>query len=445
MALMIPKATSDISRGQPLNAEWWRFFKSVEVSLNAGGLAEQLAAIQKELAELNQPGILPVKSVNGKHGAVILNAADVGADPVGTAAAAVAAHVAAADPHPQYTTEAEAAAAAPVQSVNGETGGVVLDATDVGADPVGSASDAVSAHVAAPNPHPQYQPALPAGATGQFWRGDGAWSNTLRGPLRLSMSLNAEQLYIANYGFATVWASGRANGTEALPTAMIAGQSMMRIAALGYDGAQFLSPAFIEFSADGAVATGSVPARIDFRTGDGNGFPTTRWQVKSTGLLMPAADNTYDIGRASERPKQLWAVAGTINTSDGREKTLVRPFTAAEIAAASELGREIGVYQWLAMIAEKGEAARQHIGMTVQRAIEILRSHGLDPFAYGFICYDQWDELPEIRDEDGEIVQAYRTAGDRYSFRMDELLAFIARGLAHRLDTVEQRLAAAGL
>lgn len=106
MALMIPKATSDISRGQPLNAEWWRFFKSVEVSLNAGGLAEQLAAIQKELAELREPGILPVKSVNGKHGAVILDAGDVGADPAGTATAAVAAHVAEPDPHPQYVEEA---------------------------------------------------------------------------------------------------------------------------------------------------------------------------------------------------------------------------------------------------------------------------------------------------------------------------------------------------
>ncbi|WP_157835142.1 hypothetical protein [Xanthomonas sp. SHU 199] len=38
--------------------------------------------------------------------------------------AAVAAHVAQADPHPQYTTAAEAAAAAPVQSVNARTGAV---------------------------------------------------------------------------------------------------------------------------------------------------------------------------------------------------------------------------------------------------------------------------------------------------------------------------------
>lgn len=69
---------------------------------------------------------------------------------------AVAAHEAAPDPHPQYTTAAEAAAAAPVQSVNAKTGAVVLTASDVGADPTGTASSAIAAHVAAPDPHPQY-------------------------------------------------------------------------------------------------------------------------------------------------------------------------------------------------------------------------------------------------------------------------------------------------
>jgi hypothetical protein len=81
-----------------------------------------------------------VDSVNGQTGVVVLGAADVGADPAGTAAAAVAAHVAAPDPHTQYTTAAEAAAAAPVQSVNGETGAVSLSAADVGADTAGAAA-----------------------------------------------------------------------------------------------------------------------------------------------------------------------------------------------------------------------------------------------------------------------------------------------------------------
>lgn len=165
-----------------------------------------------------------VSSVNGQSGVVVLDADDVGADAAGTgasaAAAAVAAHTVASDPHPQYLTDAEGNAAydasgaatsavsahvaesdphpqyttqsegdaryergltaganitidrtnpvAPVisasggggggavDSVNGQTGVVVLDAADVGADAAGTAAAAVAAHVAATNPHPEY-------------------------------------------------------------------------------------------------------------------------------------------------------------------------------------------------------------------------------------------------------------------------------------------------
>jgi len=65
------------------------------------------------------------------HRHAMPTAAQVGADAAGTAAAAVAAHAAAADPHPSYTTAIEAAAAAPVQSVAGRTGAVVLGVADV--------------------------------------------------------------------------------------------------------------------------------------------------------------------------------------------------------------------------------------------------------------------------------------------------------------------------
>lgn len=50
-----------------------------------------------------------VSSVNGKTGAVVLAAVDVGADPAGTAATSMAAHVAELDPHTQYLLEADAA------------------------------------------------------------------------------------------------------------------------------------------------------------------------------------------------------------------------------------------------------------------------------------------------------------------------------------------------
>jgi hypothetical protein len=114
----------------------------------------------------------PVLAVNGEgpdgFGNVQLDAADVGADPAGSAAAAAAAS------QPIATIDAagdlyigtgnnattrlpigsagqiltvsggtaawQAAPSAPVTSVNGETGNVTLDAADVGADPAGSAA-----------------------------------------------------------------------------------------------------------------------------------------------------------------------------------------------------------------------------------------------------------------------------------------------------------------
>lgn len=62
-----------------------------------------------------------VDSVNGESGIVILDAVDVGADPTGTAAAAVAAHTGAADPHVGYALESTLAPVA--------TSGVYADLT----------------------------------------------------------------------------------------------------------------------------------------------------------------------------------------------------------------------------------------------------------------------------------------------------------------------------
>ncbi|HEY1191782.1 MAG TPA: hypothetical protein VGE74_29390 [Gemmata sp.] len=81
----------------------------------AGSLAStntNAALAAAVFAPRNGIGAAPVTSVNGYTGAVSLSAADVGADPSGTAAAAVSAHEAAADPHPQYAQESALATVA---------------------------------------------------------------------------------------------------------------------------------------------------------------------------------------------------------------------------------------------------------------------------------------------------------------------------------------------
>jgi len=193
-------------------------------------------------------------------------------------------------------------------------------------------------------------------------------------------------------------------------------------------------------------------ATMDIRTSSAN-----RMRVTST-YLRPSNNNAMSLGDGTNRWSEVFAVNGTINTSDAREKTAVSALNDAELTAAKQLAKEIGTFKFLSAIAEKGDAARHHVGMTVQRAIEIMQANGLDPFGYGFICYNQWDdqvrhyeatsEIPAVLDEDSNVIepaipaQPERTevdavAGDRYGFRVDQLLLFIARGFEARISALE--------
>nr|WP_314637764.1 tail fiber domain-containing protein [uncultured Janthinobacterium sp.] len=192
--------------------------------------------------------------------------------------------------------------------------------------------------------------------------------------------------------------------------------------------------------------------------------------------VVPDLDNGRTIGTAAKAYSTLYARTGTINTSDARLKTNFRDLAPAEIAAARDLARAIGVYRWRDAVECKGDGAREHIGPTVQRAIEIMQAHGLEPFNYGFICHDEWEQqtvehpaikarpavpsseaVPAVLDSLGNVVTpavvaspglpavdaraAYTEvtleAGDRYAFRYDELAMFIAAGQEARLAALE--------
>lgn len=193
----------------------------------------------------------------------------------------------------------------------------------------------------------------------------------------------------------------------------------------------------------------------------------TRWlwyaenvlgQFKFNGSLMPETTNSFSVGSPTLLWNTIYATNSTINTSDARLKTEPRQPSEAERKAGSALSREPMIWEWLT-------GDRLHAGPTVQAAIAVMEAHGLDPFAYSFICYDEWEAEPEqwheweaevdpetgkvTREAGRELIQLAREAGNRYSFRKEELLCFMVSALAAendlqaaKVEALDARLAA---
>ncbi|ENH5284496.1 tail fiber domain-containing protein [Escherichia coli] len=212
----------------------------------------------------------------------------------------------------------------------------------------------------------------------------------------------------------------------------------------GHDGVKFTGAAAgIRMQASTGWSTTSTQCGITFATtAQGSTTRTDRWSITSDGTLSPAQDNTYAIGSAVSRATSIFATNGAIQTSDARMKTDVRKMSDAELSAAKDIAREFGFFQWIERVKTEGESARWHTGITAQRVISIMESHGLNPMAYGFVCYDSWEEQEIVSiDPDNQSKTITKIeAGDRYSLRYEELSIFIARGLEQRISELEDKL-----
>lgn len=191
------------------------------------------------------------------------------------------------------------------------------------------------------------------------------------------------------------------------------------------------------------------------------GASSTFLQVNSS-TISPGTDNVTSGGLSYARYSVIYAATGTINTSDERLKKWRGGLTPDELRAAKLIAAEIGVYQWLEAVAEKGEAARLHVGVRAQRAFAIMKECGLRWQDYGWCCYDKWDDqyrpkfkrvpVAEVLDEEGNIVtpahddlvedglELHATAGDRYGVRPDQLAMFLIAAQEQRIAALELAL-----
>lgn len=175
----------------------------------------------------------------------------------------------------------------------------------------------------------------------------------------------------------------------------------------------------------GIAETGNPKGSIVFGTDALTGTATDKLILTSTGVLKPANDGTQSNGTAANRWSTIYASTGTINTSDDREKTYI-DITKVEKEVALELKANMRKFKFNNSIEEKGEdKARIHFGTSAQTVKSIFEKHGLVAENYSILCYDEWENQEEVKDEQGNIVQEFKPSGNRYGLRYEELLSFI--------------------
>ncbi|TNR49310.1 hypothetical protein FIC40_16215 [Escherichia coli] len=87
-------------------------------------------------------------------------------------------------------------------------------------------------------------------------------------------------------------------------------------------------------------------------------------------------------------------------------------------------------YKLKASVAEKGSKARRHVGVIAQDIKAAFEAHGVDPFEYGILCYDDVPATEAVYDtlEDGTqvLLQEAQEAHSGYTVRYEEILCLEA-------------------
>ena len=188
-----------------------------------------------------------------------------------------------------------------------------------------------------------------------------------------------------------------------------------------------------------------------------------------TGSLSPATDNVPPLGEAAKRWSTAHLGTAPIVTSDRDAKQDILPIDDAVLDAWATL--DYMQYRLKDAVALKGGAARTHAGLIAQDIREAFQAAGLDPFKYGVLCYDEWEQellehpaeyewitVPAVLDDEGNEVEperqeqgelikeawteVVREAGHRYSVRYEEAFALECALQRRTTQRLEQRLAA---
>ena len=132
--------------------------------------------------------------------------------------------------------------------------------------------------------------------------------------------------------------------------------------------------------------------------------------------VRPTTDNGANCGESGKRWSAVYAVNGTIQTSDANEKQDVAALTAAELRVGARLKALVRKFRFKDAVQLKGDAARIHVGVIAQDVEAAFVAEGLNPERYGVFCKDT-------------ITRADGTTFERRGVRYDQVFALVLTAL----------------
>jgi len=140
--------------------------------------------------------------------------------------------------------------------------------------------------------------------------------------------------------------------------------------------------------------------------------------TSSTARILPQTDNVGYIGQSNFRWQALFAVNGTVQTSDEREKTEIKPTTLG-LEFIKDL-RPVS-YKWIdGEQQDKGKDKREHQGLIAQQVAKAVEKHGIDKNAFGGLDIQKTDKYDDF-----------------HGMQYDQLIAPLIKAVQEQQDTIE--------
>jgi hypothetical protein len=248
-------------------------------------------------------------------------------------------------------------------------------------------------------------------------------------------------------GGAIVYINKSRSGTIGTNTAVQNNDVIGSFNFAGADGTAYHRAAVIEAVVDGTPGTSDMPGRIQFSTTkDGSSSPTEKLRITNAGYIFasnnetsgnvnricPFTDNVGYLGDNTFRWQAVYAVNGTIQTSDEREKTDIQ-----DCVLGSDFIRSLRPVSYRWKIGGYETTTGQD-GGRVDTPVPGIRNH------YGFIAQEVKQACGET-DFGGWLLEDLDDPNSKQSLRLHEFIGPIVKALQEALeeiDTLKAKVAA---